>query len=136
MRWRDEARAKRQVYAQSAANRKIKEVPVPQALLATKRRTKLSENNEIRRRPPPVPQGIIDQIKRRPRAVLEAERHVNKMVDSAVVDSMLDLAAILQERMACAVGLIDAGQVPEARALLDASVLALDDLDIRPMERR
>lgn len=96
----------------------------------------MAEDDKSRRRPPPIPQEILDRIKQRPRSLLEAERQVNDMVDKAVVDSLLALAATLQDRMARAVGLIDANKVSEARSLLDAQVVALDHLDIRPMDLR
>jgi integrase len=39
-------------------------------------------------------------------------------------------------RISSAIGLIDAGKVPEARALLDAQVIALDGLNMTPVARR
>lgn len=51
----------------------------------------------------------------------------------AAVNHLLDLVGTLQDRMQSAVGLLDAGRTTEARTLLHAQVLALDDLDFSPV---
>ncbi|MDA9400915.1 MULTISPECIES: hypothetical protein [Bradyrhizobium] len=55
---------------------------------------------------------------------------------NAAVSQLLDLVATLQERMTRAIGLLDAGRTADARALLDAQVMALDGLDTTPIAQR
>lgn len=90
-------------------------------------------NDEPNARPPPFPKELLNRP--RPRAMIAAERSVIEFADNAAVNHLLDLAATLQQRMSAAIGLIDAGQVAKARALLDAQVIALDALNLEPVKR-
>lgn len=53
-----------------------------------------------------------------------------------IVEEGFSLIMTLHQRFISAIALLDAGKVSEARALLEAQVLALDGLDTRPLEQR
>lgn len=90
-------------------------------------------NDVPNERPPPFSKELLNRP--RPRAMIAAEKHVDAVAGGAAVNHLLDLAATLQQRMSSAIGLIDAGEVDKARALLDAQVVALDGLDLEPVQR-
>ena len=69
-----------------------------------------------------------------PRGMAVAEKHVDTAAGSFAIDLLRDLVATLQHRMCAAVGLIDAGKIAEARALLDVQVIALDGLNLEPAQ--
>jgi hypothetical protein len=54
----------------------------------------------------------------------------------AAIDQLLSLVAKIQRRIAEAIGLLDLGDVNKGRALLDACVVSLDRLDMRPLDQR
>jgi hypothetical protein len=80
--------------------------------------------------PPPFPKELLNRP--RPRAMVAGEKHLDAVAGATAVNHLLDLAATLQQRMSAAIGLIDAGEVAKARALLDAQVIALDALNLEP----
>jgi hypothetical protein len=84
-------------------------------------------------RPPAFPPELLNRP--RPRGMVAAEKHIDAVAGAEAVNHLLDLAATLQDRISSAIGLIDAGQVAKARALLDALVIALDALNLEPVRR-
>lgn len=91
-------------------------------------------NDEPNDRPPAFPPELLNRP--RPRGMVAADKHVDAVAGAFAVDLLRDLVATLQQRMSAAVGLIDVGKTVEARALLDAQVIALDALDLTPAARR
>ena len=93
----------------------------------------MSDSDRPRRRPPPFPQELLNRPK--PRAVVEAERHINDTVDRVLTGHLLDVSAALQQRLSEAIGLIDAGKVADARAVLVEQVEVIDAATTNALDR-
>lgn len=78
----------------------------------------------------PIPNGIMQRGNR----PIDGKSVAARIEDLQLAG--LELARGLQEHIAEAVGLIDAGRVGEARAALDRAVCVLDSIDYSPLIER
>lgn len=99
----------------------------------------MTDETEHTRKPHMFPQELLDRPI--PSGIM---KHDNRPIDGKSVATRiedlqlagLELARGIQEHIAEAVGLIDAGRVGEARAALDRAVHVLDRVDFSPLIAR